>query len=103
MATRCGLLSAAGLAEISVSDIKATITKCRRRLGMMDSLRPNQGISVFGKRQDLPDADLNRRRRGNEFRPLAGFAFDRTHGIEADIETHALRDQTFDPLAAGVV
>src|ERR1700722_1699860 len=102
MAMRCGLPSAAGLAEISVIDIKATVTKCRRKLGMMDSLRPNQGISVFGERQNLSDADLDRGRRGNEFRPLAGLALDRIHGVEADIETHALRDHAFDPLSTEV-
>src|SRR3984885_15877858 len=100
---RCGLPSAAGLAEISAIDIKATVTRYRRKPGMMESLRPNQCISVFGQRENLPAADLNRGPRGNEFRPLAGFALDRIHGIEADIETYALRDQALDPFAVGVV
>jgi hypothetical protein len=59
-------------------------------------------MSVFGQRQNLSDADLDRGRRGNEFRSLAGLALDRIHGIEADIETHALRDQAFDPLSIEV-
>src|ERR1700733_5801776 len=102
MAMRCGLRSAAGLAEISVIDIKATVTKCRRKLGMMDSLRPNQGISVFSQRQNLSDADLDGGRRGKKFRPLAGPALDRIHGIEADIETPGLAGQVFDPLSIEV-
>src|SRR5580692_7370175 len=103
MATRCGLPSAAGLAEISAIDIKATVTKCRKKPGMMQSSGPNQCVSVFGQRQDLSDAELNRGRNPDEFRSLAGFALDRVHGIEADIETHALRDQALDPFAVGVV
>src|ERR1700723_1129582 len=103
MATRCGLLSAAELAEISAIDIKATVTKCRTKLGMMESLRPNQCISVFGQGENVSDADLNRGRCRDEFRPLAGFALDRINGIETDVETHALRDQALDPFAVGVV
>src|ERR1700722_2429371 len=97
---RCGLPSAAGLAEISAIDIKAPGTRYRKKPGMMESLRPNQCISVFGQRENLPDADLNRGRRGNEFRPLAGFALDRIHGIEADIEAYALRNHPLHAFAA---
>src|SRR6267154_1989761 len=42
-------------------------------------LRANQCIAVFGERQNLPDADLNRGRDRNEVRPLAGLALDGIH------------------------
>src|SRR5450759_3439396 len=64
---------------------------------------PNQCIAVFGQRQNLPDADLNRNCGGNDARPFAGFAFDGIDRIQADIETHSLPDQTLDPLAVGVL
>ena len=39
-----------------------------------DALGAHQCIPVFGQQQNLRDADLNRCRRGNVFRPLAGVA-----------------------------
>src|ERR1700731_1472526 len=97
----CDLPSAAKLAEANVVDMKAAAVR-RRKSRMKSSLWPNQGIAVFGQRQNLPAADLNRRRRRNDPRSLAGGAFDGVDGVEANVEAHALRDQALDQLAVVV-
>src|ERR1700738_2693707 len=102
MVTRWVLPSAAGLAETNAIDSNAEVAKQRRKLRMMNSLRSNQRISVFGQRENLPDPDLNRARGGNDVRSLAGFALDGFNGIETDIEAHALRDQALDQFAVGI-
>src|SRR5438445_9307910 len=89
MAMRCVLRSAARPVEANAIDIKATLVQRRRKPRMTNSLRANQYIAVFGQRQNLPDADLNRGRYRNEVRPLAGLALDGINGIEADIEAYA--------------
>src|SRR6185312_9591248 len=61
-----------------------------------------QSIPVFGQRQDLSDPDLNRCRGRNKGWPPAGFAFDRIHRIEADVEPHALGHQALDELTVGI-
>ena len=76
---------------------------CYRFTAMTSCNGLNQGIAVFGQRQDLPDPDLNRRRGRDILRPLAGFALDRIHGIEADVELDALRDQALDQFAVGII
>src|SRR4051812_41599610 len=65
--------------------------------------RLDQRIAVFGQMQDLRDADLDRRCDGNEFGPLSVLAFERIDGVEADIDTDALRHQALDSLAGGIV
>src|SRR5581483_9986135 len=62
-----------------------------------------QCIAVFGEKQYLPDADLHRCRSWDDLRPPAGLALDGVDGIEAHVETYALRNQAFDLLARRAV
>src|SRR4051812_42642905 len=84
---------------------RATRSKldCFATLAMsLINLWSNQRIAIFGQQQNLRDADLHRGCGGNEVRPLAGLALEAVDGIEADIETGALRHQALDPLAVFV-
>src|SRR5215210_1594612 len=65
--------------------------------------RPHQRVSVLGQKQNLRDADLHRRGRRDEFRTLTRLAFERVDGVEADVETRALRHQALDHLAIGIL
>src|SRR3954447_7208260 len=71
-----------------------------RRLAPTKGSGPHQCVPALAEKQDLPDPDLHRCRRGDELRPLAGLPLDRVDGVEADVEAYALRDQAFDLLAA---
>src|SRR5882757_8356603 len=48
--------------------------------------RSDQRVTILGQQQNLRDADLHWCCRGNEVRPLAGLAFQRIDGVEADID-----------------
>src|SRR4051812_18172684 len=74
-----------------------------RRLAPTKGSGPHQCVPALAEKQDLPDPDLHRCRRGDELRPLAGLPLDRVDGVEADVEAYALRDQALDLLAALVV
>src|SRR5690348_6438827 len=72
-------------------------------IGAWNLLWSDQRIAVFRKRQDVPDADLNRRRGRDDGRPLACLAFDGLERIYADVESDTLRDQALDADSAGVL
>src|SRR3954464_15897007 len=102
MSPRRGCNPSLRAAKQSIAARRVWIASSQELLAMTARLRANQRKSVFGQRQDLPDADLDRNRLGNEFGPLAGFAFDGVDGVEADVEFDALRDQALDAAAVGI-
>src|SRR5215831_3162755 len=102
MTTRCVLPSPAQAVEAKAIDGSAIEKRRRVKPDITGSLWPDQSISVFGERQDLANAELNGGGVGNDLGPLSRLALDRVDGIQADVETHALRDQAFHQLAVRV-
>src|SRR5258708_15127940 len=100
---RCSL-SAARALDANAIESRATVAS-RRNMTKLPKAgsRLDQRITVFSKEQNLRDADLDRRRGGDEFRPVAGVALQRIDGIDADVDARALGYHAFDPFAVTIL